>query len=458
MRLLRLLVLLALLLPVLLAGRASAAPALSEAAGWLQQYLRLDTSNPPGNEQRGADLLAGILQREGIAATVVRNPEGRANLWARLSAPASGGRAILLLHHMDVVPPGPGWSVAPFAGTVRDGYLWGRGALDDKSLGIVQLAALVDLKRRRVPLARDVIFLAVADEENGGLRGTAWLLARHPELFRGVEGVIGEGGRSQTGAGGKVQWWGIEVAQKRPLWLEVSTSGRAGHGAGLNPDSANHQLIQGLARLLGAPPRWRVSGPVRDYCRAIAPLQNDHWRRVFANIDAVVTAGGPKEFLMPGMANLFLDTVQVTVLRGGDRINVIPGRAAARIDIRLLPDTDAKAFLPGSRTPAGRRLRRQGPGDLACRGTVARFRTRVQRHGAGPGGRGPGGAHVRRRLHRLALLPRAGHSCLWPVALQARPRGHPRDPWPERAHLSAGARRGVNRMHQILRSYVSAAP
>ncbi len=157
--------------------------------------------------------------------------------------------------------------------------------------------------------------------------------------------MIGEGGRSQTGAGGKIVWWGIEVAQKRPLWLEVSTSGRAGHGAGLNPDSANHQLIQGLARLLGAPPRWRVSPPVRDYCRAIAPLQNDHWRRVFAKVDAVVTASGPKEFLMPGMANLFLDTVQVTVLRGGDRINVIPATAAARIDIRLLPDTDAKAFL-----------------------------------------------------------------------------------------------------------------
>jgi acetylornithine deacetylase/succinyl-diaminopimelate desuccinylase-like protein len=342
MHLLRLSVLLALLVP---AVPSPTAPAQSEAAGWLQQYLRVDTSNPPGNEQRGAAFLAGILQREGIASQVVKNPEGRASLWARLSSPASGGRAVLLLHHMDVVPAGPGWSVQPFAGTVRDGYLWGRGALDDKSLGIAQLAALVDLKRRRVPLARDVIFLAVPDEENGGLRGTAWLLAQHPELFQGVEGVIGEGGRSQTGAGGKIVWWGIEVAQKRPLWLEVSTSGRAGHGAGLNPDSANHQLIQGLARLLGAPPRWRVSPPVRDYCRAIAPLQNDHWRRVFANVDTVITANGPKEFLMPGMANLFLDTVQVTVLRGGDRINVIPATAAARIDVRLLPDTDAKAFL-----------------------------------------------------------------------------------------------------------------
>jgi len=335
---------------------ASAAPAaLSEPAGWLQQYLRIDTSNPPGNEGRGAAFLAGILQRAGIPSRVVANPEGRANLYARLSSPKSGGRAILLLHHIDVVPPGPGWTVPPFAGLVKGGQLWGRGAIDDKSLGIAQLAAMIDLQRRRVPLERDVVFLAVADEENGGVRGTGWLLANHPELFQGVEAVIGEGGRSQIGAGGKLLWWGIEVAQKRPLWLEVSTSGRGGHGAGLNPSSANHQLVEGLARLLAEPARWRVTAPVRDFSHAIAPLQNARWRRLFANIDGVIAESGPKEFLMPGMGNLFLDTVQVTVLRGGERINVVPERSAAQLDIRLLPDTDAAAFLATVK-------RRLGPG------------------------------------------------------------------------------------------------
>jgi acetylornithine deacetylase/succinyl-diaminopimelate desuccinylase-like protein len=323
----------------------AATPALSEAAGWLQQYLRIDTSNPPGNEAHAAAFLAGLLAREGIPSRVVATPEGRTSLYARLASPRSGGRALLLLHHMDVVPPGPGWTVPPFTGLVKDGLLWGRGAVDDKSLGIAQLAAMIDLKRKRVPLERDLIFLAVADEENGGLRGTGWLLANHPELFQGVEAVINEGGRSQTGAAGKLLWWGIEVAQKRPLWLEVATAGRGGHGAGLNPESASHQLIQGLARLLAAPPRWQVTAPVRDYCRAIAPLQNDRWRRVFANIDAAIAPTGPREFLLPGMANLFLDTVQVTVLRGGERINVIPERAEAELDIRLLPDTDGPAFL-----------------------------------------------------------------------------------------------------------------
>lgn len=343
-RLILLAFLLVLLRPVS-AVSSPATPRLSEAAGWLQQYLRIDTSNPPGHEERGTAFLAGLLGKEGIPSRILTSPGGRANLYARLSSPRSGGRAILLLHHVDVVPGGPGWTAAPFAGLVRDGYLWGRGALDDKSLGIVQLAAMLELKRQKAALERDVILLAVADEESGGGQGTAWLMTKHPELFRGVEGVIGEGGRSQVTPTGKLLWWGVEVSQKRPLWLEVSTTGRGGHGSGLNPASANHQLIQGLARLLAPPPPWRVSPPVRAYCKALAPHQNAHWRRVFSNIDTIVTEKGPKEFLMPGLANLFIDTVQVTVLRGGDRINVIPERAWARLDVRLLPDTSSAAFL-----------------------------------------------------------------------------------------------------------------
>lgn len=351
---------------LLSAGATSTAPArpaanppegLSEATRWLWGYLRIDTTNPPGHEHKSAAFLAEILHREGISTRLLVTPEGRTSLYARLSAPAREGqvnKAVVLLHHMDVVAAGPGWTAPPFQGLIRDGRMWGRGAVDDKSLGVAQLAAFLDLKRKKVPLERDVIYLAVADEENGGLRGTAWLLEKHPELFRGVEGVIGEGGRSQAAAG-KLLWWGIEVAQKRPLWLEVSTAGRGGHASGLNPESANHRLIEGLARVLALPPRWRVTPPARDYLKAIAPLHNDHWQRVLTDIDAVVDEkAGPREFLFPGMANLFLDTVQVTVLSGGNRINVIPANASARLDVRLLPDTDAEAFLARIREALGK--------------------------------------------------------------------------------------------------------
>ncbi|MDP9121545.1 MAG: M20/M25/M40 family metallo-hydrolase [Acidobacteriota bacterium] len=319
----------------------------------LQQLVRFNTVNPPGNERQAASYLAAILARERIPCRLLATPEGRTSLFARLTSPGSGGKAVLLLHHLDVVAPGLGWTVPPFAGLIRNGRLWGRGAVDDKSLGIAFLAAYLDLARRRVAGERDVVLLAVADEESGGGRGTEWLLAAHPELFHGVEAVIGEGGRGQV-AGGKLQWWGIEVAQKRPLWLEVTASGRGGHGSGINPDSANHQLIAGLSRVLTLPQRWHVTAPARAYLEAIAPLQNDHWRRLLSRIDYVIDEKkGPREFLLPGMANLFVDTVQVTVLAGGERINVIPERALARLDVRLLPDSDAVAFLAAIRRALG---------------------------------------------------------------------------------------------------------
>lgn len=344
-----------LLLPVLLAAArpADPDPDLSEAGRWLQGYLRIDTTNPPGREDLAAAYLADILRREGIPFHVARTANGRANLWARLSSPRSNGRALVLLHHMDVVSAGPGWTVAPFAGEIRDGRLWGRGALDDKSLGIAELAAFVDLKRRGVPIERDVIYLAVADEENGGIEGTSWLLEHRPEMFAGAEAVLGEGGRAQT-ANGRLLWWGIEVAQKRPLWLEVTATGRGGHAAGLNPESATHQLVEGLARMLQRPARWRVTPAARQYAHAIAPLHNEHWKRILSGIDDFVKPDGPTEFLLPGMANLFLDTVQVTVLRGGERINVVPEHASALVDIRLLPDTDAQAFLAGIEESLGK--------------------------------------------------------------------------------------------------------
>lgn len=332
----------------------AAAPALSEPARWLQGYLRLDTSNPPGDEHRAAAYLGRILRAEGIATQLYVSPRGRTNLVARLAAPAGQG-TVVLLHHMDTVAAGPSWTAAPFGGEVRDGRLYGRGAVDAKGLGIAHLAAMVDLRRRGVVLRRDLLFVAVADEETGGGEGTAWLLAHHPELFEGVDLVLNEGGPNRV-VGGRTLWWGIETAQKRPLWLELQASGRPGHASGVRPHSAAHTLVSALARLLAEPPRYRVSPPARAYLAALAPLHNAHWRPIFARIDDHLRSDGPTHGLLPGMANLFLDTVQVTVLEAGEAINVIPERARARVDVRLLPDTDAAAFLARAREHLGQEI------------------------------------------------------------------------------------------------------
>lgn len=341
----------------------AAPPTLSEAGRWLQAYVRIDTTNPPGGERRAASYLAGLLHRERIATRLLVSPAGRTSLYARLEADGrpAGSRAgpLVLLHHLDVVPPGPGWSVDPFGGEVRDGKLWGRGALDIKSLGVAHLAAFVGLVRDEVPLTRDVIYLGVADEEAGGREGLAWILESHPELFPGLDrpgaAVLGEGGANRT-VNGRHLWAGIEVAQKRPLWLRVTASGRRGHGSGLNPASASHELVRGLARALDLPPRWRVTEAARRYLGALAPLHNEKYRRIFTHLDEVIREDGPTEGLLPGLANLFLDTFQVTVLEAGQKINVIPGRAAAEIDVRLLPETDADEYLARVKEALGDRL------------------------------------------------------------------------------------------------------
>jgi len=338
-----------------------AEPALSEPATWLRDYLRIDTTTPRG-EAAAASFLADILHREGIETRLLVSSEGRTSLYARLEArdsspgptstPTNRSGALVLLHHIDVVPPGPDWTVEPFAGRVSKGRLWGRGAIDIKSLGIAPLAAFVDLKRRPLPLSRDVVFLAVADEERGGLQGTGWILERHGDLLVDTAAVLGEGGLNKT-LNGRLLWAGIEIAQKRPLWLRATAHGRGGHGASAILSSAPERLTEGLARVLALPREPRVTEPARIYAGALAPLHNSSVGKILADLDHHVGPAEPDAGVSPGIYNLLLDTVQLTVLRSGERINVIPEQATAELDVRLLPDTDGDAFLRRIETAAG---------------------------------------------------------------------------------------------------------
>jgi acetylornithine deacetylase/succinyl-diaminopimelate desuccinylase-like protein len=190
----------------------------------LQEYVRIDTSNPPGDTTKAADFLTSIFEREGIPFTRYESAPGKSIVYARLKATASppAGKAIVLLHHMDVVPADRAqWTIDPFSATIRGQELWGRGAMDMKGQGIAHLMAFLRLKRERVPLSRDVILLAEPDEEVGGALGARWMIANHyAELD--PEYVIDEGGFGSRDlfAQGKLVY-GISVAEKKIVWLKL---------------------------------------------------------------------------------------------------------------------------------------------------------------------------------------------------------------------------------------------
>ncbi len=325
-----------------------------EAEDALVDYLKIDTSNPPGNETLGAVYLRDLLVKEGIAARLVGNDAKRQAVYARLAS-GSPEKALLLLSHIDVVPAdAQSWRNPPFAGVREGGYLWGRGALDAKSLTIAQLSAVVDLKRRGAKLRRDVIFLAVPDEELGGVLGTKELLEKHPDLFDNLGFVLNEGGSNET-AVDRVIFWGIEVQQKVPLWLRVTTEGRGGHGSTPPEDGgATAKLIRVLAAVNALQTPYRVDPSVERVTASAVAARSDGRAAKFRLVREPLDVPLIERELPPGFRALLRDTIAVTHISAGNAVNVIPTRAQASIDIRLLPTTHPDAMLARVREAVGK--------------------------------------------------------------------------------------------------------
>ena len=316
-----------------------------EAVAWVQEYLRINTMNPPGNEIAGARFLAGIFEAEGIPYEIAESAPGRGNVWARLEG--GDAPALVLLHHIDVVPADERyWSTDPLSGEVRDGMIYGRGALDTKALGIVQLAGFLALHRSGVPLERDVIYMATADEEAGGFFGAGWLVENRPELFEGVGFLLNEGGGGSD-VDGEVGF-GVEVTQKVPYWLRLTTRGEPGHGSRPGTSSAVTELVAALDRLREHRFPARVVPAVDEMFRGIAPGFPDPWRTRFQDLAGAISQPGLLEELQayePGLHALTRNTCSITRLEGSDKINVVPPQANAEIDCRLLPDQDPDEWL-----------------------------------------------------------------------------------------------------------------
>jgi len=318
---------------------------------WMQEYLRIDTTNPPGNEMRAVAFFKRILDQEGIENKVFEYTPGRGDLWARLPHTGSEAkRPIILLNHMDVVTSNAShWKVPPFSGEIRDGYVWGRGAQDMKDEGMAQLVVMVMLKREQVALDRDVIFLAVSDEEAEGT-GTDWFISHQRDLLGDAEYLINEGGENLL-QNGKVQYVGVDVGEKTTYWLHVVAHGRPGHGSRPIPDSAPNRLVRALNRILAYRTPLRVLPVVDEFLRDLAPYQPPQRAAYYRNIRKSLEDKKFQDEVEKDESLNFLlrDTISLTMLGGSEQTNVIPPEAWANLDVRILPGGDPKALLEAVR-------------------------------------------------------------------------------------------------------------
>jgi acetylornithine deacetylase/succinyl-diaminopimelate desuccinylase-like protein len=318
---------------------------------WMQEYLRIDTTNPPGHEMRAVSFYKNILDQEGIENHVFEYTPGRGDLWARLPhTTPEAKRPIILLNHMDVVTSDAAhWKVPPFSGEIKDGWLWGRGAQDMKDEGLAQLVVMVMLKREKVELDRDVIFLAVADEEADGT-GTDWFIAHQRDLLENAEFLINEGGENLL-ANGKVKYVGVDVGEKTTFWLHVVAHGRPGHASRPNPDSAPNRLVHALNRILAYQTPLKVLPVVEEFLREMAPYEPPEEAREYRNIrKAIREVKFQQEVENDESLNFLLrDTISLTMLGGSEQTNVIPPEAWANLDVRILPGGDPKALLANIR-------------------------------------------------------------------------------------------------------------
>jgi acetylornithine deacetylase/succinyl-diaminopimelate desuccinylase-like protein len=321
-----------------------------------QELLRIDTTNPPGNERPAADLLAGELSAAGIDPVLLESAPRRANLVARL---AGSGELppLLLTAHLDVVEAdASAWAHPPFSGELADGYLWGRGAIDMKNMAAMAVAIMTRLAREKVRLRRELIFAAVADEEMGCRMGSAWLCAHHPERVK-AEYALGEQGGFPIYLG-NTMFVTVQVAEKGFAWLRARVKGEPGHGSMPREDSAVVRLCAAIARLGKTRLPLHSTPVVADFFDAVARRQKPLVRPLAGRLLRPEIVSRllpllPDKSIARAMLAMLSNTASPTVLRAGNKTNVIPGVAEVEIDGRTLPGQTTEDLLRELRAVLG---------------------------------------------------------------------------------------------------------
>jgi acetylornithine deacetylase/succinyl-diaminopimelate desuccinylase-like protein len=311
----------------------------------LSDFVVVNTINPPGNESRAVDFYAKIFEQEGVEFSTAESAPGRGNIWARIE----GGNepALILLQHTDVVPASKDyWDTDPMVAEIKDGYLYGRGVIDMKGAGISHLISFLKLHRENKKLNRDLVFLATADEEAGGLYGAGWMIENHPEVFEGAGFVINEGG-SGVRIGDEIVF-SIEVTQKVPVWLRLTATDEPGHGSSPRATSSVTRIIHALNLVRENPFPARIIPAVDAYFKSLALNMTGKNAQSFSDIKNAINEDGFLEQLQafsPSYHALTRDTCSLTMLQGSQKINVVPPVAIAEVDCRMLPDRSAEEFI-----------------------------------------------------------------------------------------------------------------
>ena len=320
-----------------------------EATGWLADLIKINTTNPPGNEEAAAKYIAAILQKEGIAAELLPLAPGRSALVARLknSAFSDPSKALLLVAHLDVVGVERAkWTVDPFGAVPKDGYIYGRGAVDDKGMLAANLAAFVALKRSNARLNRDVIFLATASEEGPSDASIRMLISKYWDKIA-AKYAINEGGNVFV-KNGKVQYVAVQASEKVAVNVSVTANGKSGHASIPLKDNAVTHLCAAVEKIGGYTASVHFTTIVRRYFEGIAPLQDDEiskWIRSLDTADRGEHAARVISDSNPMWNAMLRDTISPTMLNAGVRANVIPSVATATLNIRLLPGNTITALL-----------------------------------------------------------------------------------------------------------------
>ena len=326
----------------------------------LQDLLRIDTTNPPGNESPCIDFIARTLAAEGIESTVIDSAPGRGNLVARLKGDGTLP-PILIFGHVDVVPAeADKWQRPPFSGDLQDGIIWGRGATDMKHMVAMEMMTLMQLKRDGVGLKRDVIFMANADEETGGVMGAGFMVQNHPDLIR-AEYALTEGGASSIELEGR-SFFVCSTGEKGSARFTLRGSGRPGHASQPHLDNAILPLAIALQRIIQTPLPLHITQTTRAQIEALASgVSAGTAEMLRALLDPKTHSDALAELPLaePVKRRLnasFRNTATPTILQAGSKINVIPAEAIAQVDCRVLPGTTPESIAAEVRAVVGDRV------------------------------------------------------------------------------------------------------